>query len=128
MKEIIEKLKKILIELDNEKGPVLFYALFLREDSPNKWDLIVSSDWLESINIDSYRIVTNKIQNGFSQNELLQISRVVVLDENDPMMIFLRSSFNVIGDASMEFSNCELSSEFFKFPIKHAYILRCIKK
>lgn len=128
MKKIIEKLKEILVELDNEKGPVLFFAVFLREDSINKWDLIVSADWLESININSYRIITDKVQNVFSQNELLQISRVVILDKNDPMVKFLRSSFNVTGDASMEYSNCELSSEIFKLPIKHAYILRCIKK
>jgi len=127
MKETIEKLKHILAELHKENGDIIFFALFLREDSPNRWDLIISADWLNSGNVESYRVVATKIQNILSENELMQISRIVIIDESDPMVSFFRSSFNVTGKSHLDLSNCELSSTNIKFPIKHAHILRCIK-
>ncbi|WP_068466691.1 hypothetical protein [Candidatus Protochlamydia phocaeensis] len=127
MKEIIEKLKNILAELIKENGDIVFFALFLREDSPNKWDLIISADWLNSGNVESYRVVATKIQNILSEKELTQISRIVIIDESDPMISFLQSSFNVTGLSCLDLNNCEISSKNIKFPIKHAYILRCIK-
>ena len=73
MKKILEKLKKALAELEYENKSILIFALFLREDSPAKWDLVVSSEWLDSGNIESYKTVATKIQNTLDNQELMQL-------------------------------------------------------
>ncbi len=30
-----------------EKGAFDLFALFLREDAPNKWDLLIAADWID---------------------------------------------------------------------------------
>ena len=45
MKEQAEKLRDIEVDLSKEHGDFDLVALFLREDAPNKWDLIISSYW-----------------------------------------------------------------------------------
>lgn len=45
MKELLTKLRLIEKETAKEKGEYNLFALFLREDSPNKWDILVSASW-----------------------------------------------------------------------------------
>lgn len=39
MKTLIEKLATLEQEVSAEKGAFLLFALFLREDAPNVWDI-----------------------------------------------------------------------------------------
>lgn len=126
MNELIEKLKVVLKELLEEEGEIVFFALFLREDSNNKWDLIVSADSLSSDDVDSYRIIAAKIQNTLLENELIKISRIVIIDKNDPMILSLRSSLKITGDGYLNLSDCEFFSKNVKFSVKNAYVFRCI--
>src|SRR5437667_89713 len=41
MNEFVEHLKDIEVEISDERGPFILFALFLREDSPDRWDLVV---------------------------------------------------------------------------------------
>lgn len=128
MKKILEKLKKVLVELENEHGSILVFALFLREDSPARWDLVVSASWLDSGNVESYKIVATKTQNVLDTEELVQLSRVVILDVEDSVVSFLQNSYNVPNGTIREIDNCAPFTQKFNFTIQRAYLLRCIKK
>jgi hypothetical protein len=43
MRKILDKLTKLEISISNEKGPFDLFALVLREDGFDKWDLVASA-------------------------------------------------------------------------------------
>jgi len=48
MKELVEKPRKLEAEIAAEKGPFLLFALFLRQDAADRWDLVVAAPWIEA--------------------------------------------------------------------------------
>lgn len=127
MKEILDKLKRLLLELEKERGPILIFALFLRGDSIDRWDVVVSAPWLDSGSVDSYRIVATKIQNRLNAQEIIQLSRVVIVDVDDPVVAFLQDSYHVPNGTFKDVENCEPFSKRLNFTIRRAYLLRCIR-
>jgi hypothetical protein len=126
MNEIIEKIKSIIKNLEEERGPFLICALFLREDSWEKWDFIVAATWLNPKEMDSWKIVSNKLQECLSTSEIVQLSRIVLLDQKDPVVSFLLDLEPVRNGTYKELST-ETLSDRFKFAIKRAYLLRSHK-
>ena len=130
MKEILVKLKSAVQALEKEHGPVLLFALFLREDALEKWDIVVSASWLSSSERKAYELVVSKIQAVLSASELIQFSRVVILDDTDPVVPFLQDVCPLTNggfkESPKDFS-VEPFSDKFRFTIKKAYILRCQK-
>jgi hypothetical protein len=128
MKEILDKLKSVVQALEKEHGPILLFALFLREDALEKWDIVVSASWLSSSEKNAYKIVVSKIQALLSPSELVQFSRVVILDDTDPVVSFLQKVCPLTNggfkESPKDFS-IEPFSEKFGFTIKKAYTLRC---
>src|SRR2546426_600860 len=43
--ELTEKFAELESRIAEEKGPFALFALFMREDAPDRWDLIVSAPW-----------------------------------------------------------------------------------
>ena len=108
------------------EGRVLLFALFLRGDSPARWDLLAAAPWLDSGNVKSYKIVATKVQDLLSVDEIIQLSRVVILDADDPVVSFLQDSYDVPNGTFKDVENCEPLSQRFNFTIRRAYLLRCI--
>src|ERR1700722_9826760 len=130
MKEILDKLKSAVQILEKDHGPILLFALFLREDALEKWDIVVSASWLSSSEKKAYEMVVSKIQDNLSSSALVHFSRVVILDNTDPVVSFLQEVCPLTNggfkESSKDFS-VEPFSEKFRFTIKKAYILRCQK-
>lgn len=124
MNNTLEKLKKILVDLESEKGPILVFALFLRVDPLEKWDIVISASWLDPNDISSYKIISEKIQKNLSPTELVQLARIVILANDDPVVLFLQNSQSVLNGHFGEVSG-DIFSEKFGFSIKKAYLLRC---
>lgn len=127
MKEILRKLKLLLLELGKEERPMLIFALFLRGDAPDRWDLVVSAPWLDSGNVDSYKNIATKVQDRLSTEEIVQLARVVILDVDDPVVAFLQDEYHVPNGTFKDVENCEPLSQRFSFTIRRAYLLRCIR-
>ena len=126
MNILIEKLKTIIKSLEKEYGPLLICALFLREGELDKWDLIISAQWLKPTEMQSYKLVSSKLQEALSQSELVQLSRIVILDQNDLVVSYLQGLETISNGGFKELRTNDLS-EKFKFTIKRAYLLRCQK-
>lgn len=123
MNEITEKIKVIINNLEQKRGPLLICALFLREDSLAKWDIIIAASWLNPKEMESYKTVSNELQEFLSPSELVQISRIVLLDQDDPVVSFLLDLETVKNGGYKELP-AETLSDRFKFTIKRAYLLR----
>lgn len=126
MKVILDKLKTVIVALEKEHGPIHVFALFLRTDPLERWDVVVAAFWLNSNDISSYKIISSKIQEMLSPAELMQLARIVILSDNDPVVSFLQDSVSVTNGHYGEVSG-DLFTERFGFSIKKAYLLRCQK-
>jgi hypothetical protein len=126
MKTFLEKLSIVVHALENQHGPLMIFGLFLREQPLEKWDVVVSAQWLKSDDITAFRLVNSHIQQKLNENELIQISRIVILDYNDPAVSYLQNEFEVTNGHYDEIPANKIS-EKFGFTIKRAYLLRCQK-
>ncbi len=126
MIELIDKIKSLIQVLEKENAPLSLCALFLREEPLERWDVVVSAPWLSSQEMQSYRTVSSKLQDSLSDSELVQVSRVVILDQNDPVVSYLQGLETITNGGYTQLSVDELSTKF-KFSIRKAYLLRSQK-
>ncbi len=121
--EILEKLIKIERQVSLEKGDFDLFALFLREDSFEKWDVLVSAMWISADKGEALKYLASKVQNSLNQEELLRISGIIIIEESNPALPALQQAI------SIEHSSAEIkNSNFFGLQIKHAYLITSKKR
>ncbi len=118
MKESVAKFREIELLMSTEKGAFNLFALFLREDSPNKWDLVVSAPWIKAHDKENYDYFAKHLRSKLLPEELISISRVALLDEDNPELEKLYRAFS-IEHGSFEVIN----DNFFGMPMKHGFII-----
>lgn len=118
MKELVDKLGFIEREISLKRGDFSVFALLLREDAPDKWDLVVAAPWLERDKKSGLEVLTRKLRASLSSDELISLSRIVLLDEKDPTLEAIHRA------VSVEHGNVEIyQSNFFGLEIKHGYVI-----
>ena len=118
MREQAQKLQAVEKKLSESKGSFELFALFLREDAPNKWDLLVSSDWARNDKKAALSEIIQEIKNVLTDQEQLMLSRLIILDKDDAALKALHGTMHV------EHGLAEISdSNFFGLSIKHAYLI-----
>src|SRR5689334_2531491 len=68
------------------KGDFSFFALFLREEVPNRWDLIASAFWLGSDRTAAVQLLVDEIKSFLGTPYLIALSRIIIVDPNDPQL------------------------------------------
>jgi len=107
-KETREKLALLEREVSGEKGEFSLFGLFLREDAQDedKWDLLVSALWLDDDKKEGLTYLAKEIQERLEPNEILTISRIVVLERGDPILEAIHKAVNVKhGEVEVKDSN-----------------------
>jgi hypothetical protein len=123
MKQIVEKLRKIEGDLSNANGPFDLFGLFLREDAPDVWDLVVAASWIEQNKAGALREISKTLQQQLTPSELTKLSRVVIIDDTNPALPAIAAALGVEhGNASVKDSN------FFGLAIKEAFIITSQKR
>ena len=112
MKEYIEKLKKIEEKILKEKeGNIYFFGILKRTDVENKWDIVISADWIEQSDTEKDLIyVIDAIKVEFNGN-LDFLSKIVLLA---PTEEFIRSLLKAIARNKMttgEIQNLKITSD-----------------
>jgi hypothetical protein len=118
MKEFVDRFVDLERKLSLEKGEFALFALFLRDDALDKWDLVVAAPWIESDRKTALSYITNQIQAAFKPDELTRLSRVVIVDEANPALDAINRAIRIEHDiADIQNSN------FFGLQIKHGYVI-----
>ena len=118
MKEFAEKLAPVERQIAAEKGAFLLFALFLREDAPDLWDLMVAAPWIEANKAEALRYLVSKLNTVATQDELARLSRIVIIEKDQPGLSAIQSLFHI------EHSLADVQgANFFGLQIKHAYII-----
>ena len=115
--------KNSVKSLEQANGSLLVCAFFLREEPFERWDIVISASWLNPKERESYKEVSSKLQEFLTDEELLQFSRIVILDQNDPVVTYLLELKSIENGGYEELDKDELTDKF-KFTIKRAYLLR----
>ncbi len=121
--EIINNLKNVLKDIENEKGKVDAFVLLLPEDSL-KWDLLIASKWVQDNPVFSIDYVNRIIFKYFSYAEFIKISRIIPLNKNEKsynnFIYAIKETMKVEGKGIIHLRNVE----FFGIYIREAYIFR----
>lgn len=117
MKRTIKKFKVLEATLSKERGDFVLFALFEREDTPNKWDFILSATWLKENKKELSNIV-KRLHAKFSSAELLSLSRLLLLKPNDPFVVNINKLIQV-EHGEVELINCVIN----QISIRHAFII-----
>jgi len=86
MKDTIDKLSLLEKSLSGEKGNFSLFALFLREDSEDRWDLVLSAPWLKSNDRKDYKFIASRVKEILNKDELISLSRIVLLDKGNQIL------------------------------------------
>ncbi|HIE02140.1 MAG TPA: hypothetical protein EYP59_17955 [Thiotrichaceae bacterium] len=105
-------------ELSEEKGPFKLFALIELEEVPGQWDVVMSSKALPDRDMKTLRFVVNKIYAIVNQKEIVNVSRVIVLDVNEPFVIEIEKFLSRMHNPK-EIFNCEID----ELKIKQAHII-----
>lgn len=115
--ELPLKFAKFESDVAASRGDFALFALFLREDVPDRWDLIVSAPWVSNQKAELSYLV-DRIKSDLGPNELTQLSRIVFVDPTDPAVQSLNKAIQV------EHGSVEVrDSNFFGLAVKHAVII-----
>src|SRR5437667_2835265 len=80
--ELTEKFAELESRIAEEKGPFALFALFMREDAPDRWDLFVSAPWTgDKQGTVNYFVA--QIKSTLGEPGLTSLSRIMVVDPQD---------------------------------------------
>jgi hypothetical protein len=118
MKTIVEKLVGAEREMAEDKGPFVLFAFFLREDAPDLWDLIVSAPWVSEDKSSSLKYITGKVQGALSPEEMLKLSRIVIIEPHNPALEAIQRAIHIEHGAAEI-----INGNFFGLQIKHGFMI-----
>jgi len=118
MKQMIEKLASLERDIASEKGEFSLFALFMREEADETWDLLASAPWLAPDKRESFNYLVNQLRARLNTQELLSLSRIVLLEKANPVLEAIHKEIKVRHGMT------EIRDSIaFGVPIKHAYII-----
>ncbi len=116
--ELPAKFAKLESDVATARGAFTLFALFLREDVPDRWDLIISAPWASADQEQALDYLVNRIKSDLGPADLTQLSRIVFIDPTDVSVRALNRAIHV------EHGSVEVrDGSFFGLPIKHAFII-----
>ncbi|MBL7118151.1 MAG: hypothetical protein ISS94_05145 [Candidatus Syntrophoarchaeum sp.] len=117
MKSLVDKFRTIEKTISEEKGSFVLFALFVREEAQDKWDLVLSANWFADEKRKILDYLVEKIKDELAQ-DITEISRIILLRPSDQFVKTVNSIINIEhGDAEV------VDSRFDEYNIKHAYII-----
>ena len=117
MTELTTNVAELEQTISREKGSFNLFALFEREDIANRWDLVFAAPWAEDKG-ETLRYFFVELKEHLKPQQLVELSRIVMLDPNDDAVKAFNTAFNV------EHGRLEVrDTELFGLPVKHGVII-----
>ncbi|MBI5555809.1 MAG: hypothetical protein HY920_08180 [Elusimicrobia bacterium] len=116
--EMVEKLVSFERDISNERGKFSLFALFLREDAIDRWDLVVSASWLNANRKESYDYLAEKLRLYLKPQEMVYLSGIFLINKDSPTLNAIHKKIQTEHKV-FEISN----SNFFGMQMEQAYII-----
>lgn len=118
MSKIFDAAKEIELELSREKGPFTLFAVFEHEEVPNLWDIVVAAPWVEQDNAQALRLLAEEIKKRLPVNELVRVSKIVLLNSGDASVRALTS------EHAVEHGRLEIDeASQYGLPVERGYVI-----
>lgn len=99
-RELVERFRRLESELAEERGDFVFFALFLLENVPDRWDLMIAARWLDRRDLlRATGYVADQIKAKIGVECLLHLSRILVIDPDNAELQDLARSFGIEHEA-----------------------------
>jgi hypothetical protein len=109
MTSLHEKFLKIEKDISNERGEFNLFALAYRDIEENKFDILLSAEWIKVEDKEIMKYIVHVIKNELTSEEMINISRIVLLDRNNPVLKTLNSLIK-ISHSIAEFKECRFNN------------------
>jgi hypothetical protein len=120
MKEFLAKLARIELEVSAEKGEFTLFALLKPANSIGEWDFVVSAPWMDEDAGAAIDLVADRLKAICTKEEMVQISRIVVIETYHPELSDLLEDFAVEhGMLKMNYSH------YFNQEFQRGYVMTC---
>ena len=116
MNDLVEQLRRIEEAVSDEKGDFTLFALFLREDASDRWDLVVASPWIARDKRAGLKYLADKVQTQLKPDDRIRLSRIVIVDGPGPLLNAFRVRHGLLEAKD---------NVFFGLKIKQAFIITC---
>ena len=118
LEELTDSFGRVESQVARDKGDFVLFALVLREDAPDRWDLVVSAPWAGDDKLRAVDYLVDQIKAILGPQYLTNLSRIVFVDPEQDAVQKLNRAIQV------EHGNVEVRDRyFFGLPIKHASII-----
>ncbi len=118
MKDLAKRFVELEQEISQEKGEFELFALFLRENAPNRWDVVVAAPWIEIDQGLALRYLGEKLQRGLTTDQLMRLSHIAIIDADNPGLPDVTETVHV------EHGLVEMrDQEFFGHSIERAFFI-----
>ena len=98
---MVEKIKKIISKVKNDKGDLLLFMLWKNAEDLNKWSVVISSTWLDKMSSQtSFNYWFALFQKELNVQDLNSISRITFLKSQDRFVRFFTATLNISGGPS----------------------------
>lgn len=87
MTEEVEKFRSVVKACEEDRGPFKLFGIFKRADTPDVWDVVASAPWLNENRLDGLRYLAAKLGEVFSDDEMLNLSRIIPMNTNDAALV-----------------------------------------
>jgi hypothetical protein len=94
MNSLAQKMMTVEQALATEHGEFTLFALFLRENSPGLWDVIVSAPWIDENREEGLSKVVAKVNSCLQKEEVLMLSHIVIVEHDHPDLAELKNRFD----------------------------------
>jgi len=118
-KTTIEKFISLEKEMADEKGGFVLFGLFLREEAPNRWDVVISAPWFGENKNEPLNFIVQKFTSKLEEQELIMLSRIVLLDPSEEFVKEVVDSVDSVEHGNLELVNYV----FYGMDMKRAHII-----
>lgn len=117
MNKLAEKVGAVERDIASEKGPLNLFAFFERDDVYDRWDVVVAAPWARH-DRETLSYIADVIKRHLTPQEMVRLSRIVVLDANEDPVKSLTEEYQV------EHGQIRLTDpEDFDLPVRRGYII-----
>lgn len=90
--KFIDKMKEVEQSLTKEYGNFALFALLEREDSPDRWDVVVASAWLGTGSNAIFTLAREFVER-LTPEDAVRVARIVPLDLESDFVKFLQDTY-----------------------------------
>jgi hypothetical protein len=115
----LSKLRDAMNSIAGQKGDFALFGLFMRADSPGRWDLVVAAPWLEVGKLKGLAELVGLLEDQLGEREARGFAKIVTLKPSSPEIRAELAMLNIDGPEK-RFYNATL----FGADVEEAVILR----